>query len=250
MKSNKILCFALLNFFLSIPQLRSQVSPCLCNGKGFNYRAVFIDSLGDTLTNEIINVIPTGKRWFFQPRVQKGVSYYFSTDTSGYQKINPNFQDDRYKNHLKRNGKIKFVNKETTGYACRNTSYFLHPPRHNQYRMMYFAAYPVIDYTMLNDSVEHIVFTINVLGPVDAVHRYEIFPYTGISPLKDSTKTKLWTVNANSDVTGLSEYFESQHYHDSKMEGLYCPEIGFIKMHYTFENGVKIYFDYIENPIE
>jgi hypothetical protein len=224
--------------------------PCLCQSKPFKYKALFIDSIGDTLTNEIIEVVPTGKPWFFQPRVQKGVSYYFSTDTSGYQKINPNFQDDRYKNHLKRNGKIKFVNKETTGYACRNTSYFLHPPRQNQYQMLFYGAYPFMYYSKLSDTIEHYSITMNIPGPVDAVHRYVIFPYVGISPFKDISQLKLWNVNAVTDVTGLSEYFESQHYHDSKMEGLYCPEIGFVKMQHTFENGVKIYFDYIENSLE
>lgn len=241
--------FFVLSIIFSTQFLYSQMEPCLCNGKGFNYRAFFIDSIGDTLTKEIIKIVPTGKRWIFQPRVQMGVNYYYSTDTIGFQKINPLFQDDRYKNRMKRKGKVKFEDKENTGFTCSENSYFLHPPRQNQCKMMYYAAYPVIDYTMLNDSVEHIVYTTNVLGPVEAVHRYEIFPYTGISPLKDSMKTQLWTVNANSDVTGLSEYFESQHYHNSKMEGLYCPEIGFIRMHYTFENGVRIYFDYVEENL-
>lgn len=34
------------------------MEPCLCNGKGFNYRAFFIDSIGDTLTKEIIKIVP------------------------------------------------------------------------------------------------------------------------------------------------------------------------------------------------
>ena len=246
MKTNQLISILVLKFLFSSHFFNAQTAPCLCNGKGFNYRALFIDSIGDTLTNEIIEVKPTGKRWIFQPRVQKGVDYFYSTDTIGYQKITPNFQDDRYKNRMKRNGKVKFIVKENTGFTCSENTFFLHPPRQNQYKMMYYAAYPVIDYTRLNDSMEHIVYTTNVLGSVDAVHCYEIFPYVGISPLKDKSQLKLWSVNAITDVTGLSDYFESQHYHDSKMEGLYCPEIGFVRMHYTFENGVRIYFDYVE----
>lgn len=241
--------FFVLNIIFSTQFLYAQVEPCLCNGKGFNYRALFIDSIGDTLTNEIIKAIPTGKRWIFQPRVQMGVNYYYSTDTIGFQKINPLFQDDCYKNRMKRKGKVKFEDKENTGFTCSENSYFLHPPRQNQYVMIHHAAYPVMFYSKLSDTLEHLDFTINNLGPENFVHRFEIFPYAGISPLKETSQLKLWSVNAITDVTGLSDYFESQHCHDSKMEGLYCPEIGFIKMHYTFENGVKIYFDYVEENL-
>jgi hypothetical protein len=246
MKTIYFLTIAIVHYLFLNQMLFAQHQPCLCNMKGFKYKALFMDSIGDTLTNEIIEIIPTGKRWKFQPRKQKSVNYFYSADTIGFQKINPLFQHDRYKNRMKRKGKEKFEVKGNTGFTCSENSYFLHPPRQNQYIMLYHAAYPFMIYSKLSDTLEHCVLTFNNLGPENFVHRYEIFPYVGISPLKDSSKVQLWTVNANSTVTGLSDYFKNLHYHDSKMEGLYCPEIGFIKMHYTFENGIKIYFDYVE----
>jgi hypothetical protein len=116
--------------------------------------------------------------------------------------------------------------------------------------MMRFAAYPFMIYSKLSDTLEQFEYKINNLDDQVFIHNYEVLPYERTTPLNGNFKDSLWTVNVISTVNGLSDYFESQHYHDSKMEGLYCPEIGFIKMHYTFENGVKIYFDYIENPIE
>ena len=67
-----------------------------------------------------------------------------------------------------------------------------------------------------------------------------------VTPLQDTLinnyKVNAWKVYA---VSGgdFNDYHESLKMFDSTLDAIFTKEYGFIKLHYTFENGIKIQFD-------
>ena len=58
----------------------------------------------------------------------------------------------------------------------------------------------------------------------------------------NNSKVRAWNIWATSGGD-FNDFHESQDFYDSTMVAIVTKEYGFIKMHYTFKNNIKIQFD-------
>ena len=221
--------------------------PYFSIGKEFHYRVLYIDSINDTITDELMVMRPLNKRWSGQPWLQESVKYLFDTDTNEYKNfISPHpGMREIYENYYKKNRTYRIKGSEITGGVNNQEYFFLHPPRINQYFMLRYAAFPVVEYKYLTDSTTQFNFHLGEKMKYDHVYL--------ISPLSDSMKSKfrsnnenLWEMKVESTITGLSDYWKQYPIFNSNSLLIYSRESGFIMLHHNFENGIKIHFDLIE----
>jgi hypothetical protein len=212
-------------------------------GKEYYYRTVYIDSIGDTITNEVLIMKPLNRRWLGQLRIQEAVKYSFCTDTFGYKNfVSPDPSMRKLKNeYFEKKGRNKIKKSENTGAVNNDNYFFLHPPRVNQYFMLRYSAYPYLKYSCLTDSVSSFELKLSEIRKYN--HIYEVKP---LSTDSLNSSEKLWEFNVESKVTNLSDYWKQYHIFDSKSVMIFSKESGFIMMHHTFENGIRINFDLIE----
>lgn len=76
--------------------------------------------------------------------------------------------------------------------------------------------------------------------------------HNSVIPLSDTTientKVKAWNLYVTS--TGdIKERFKAEKIYNSTMDAIFTHEFGFVKVHYLFENGIKIQFD-LEKVVE
>ena len=68
-----------------------------------------------------------------------------------------------------------------------------------------------------------------------------------VTPVKDtvinSEPVKAWSINTTLDVE-FNEAWKDTEIYESTFESIYTIKYGFVKMHYTFKDGVKILFDF------
>ncbi|UII23155.1 hypothetical protein [Fulvivirga ligni] len=126
------------------------------SGRKFLYDAYFINPAGDTLTKEVME-------WYFQEEKsklpqQKNLHFTYYTDTVGIKKfIHPQEKVRKRiaRNMLKAEKKKAWANwtwlqKEiNTGYTETDTSFWIHPPRGNQYIYCELSGMPGIEYNEL-----------------------------------------------------------------------------------------------------
>lgn len=242
-------CTGIIVFFITVScgALYKGFDNHFSSEKEYHFRAVYIDENGDTVTNEIVKLNPLDHGWIAQPRVQEAVKYTYQTDPNDYNKfISPMpFINETNLSNLEKHGHLKIRTSEKTGAYFNGQVYFLHPPRANQYYMLRYAAYPMMKFKCLTDSIASFDFSQRPLGGIKYEHHYIVKPLED-SLVFNTTKTKAWEVQTTSEVTGLSEYWQNLHIHNSTCEAIFSKEYGFIKMHHTYENGIKIQFDLIK----
>ncbi len=119
---------------LRIEKKRDVFEPC----RTITYRAKFYNENGGLISNETIEVVPTGNRWEHQPEKQDEIiiNYYFNPDSVKF--IN-SFQLN--KSILNR----KWQNQKTTGIIENVEKIWTHPFRSNQYNFTQVAPFPQIE---------------------------------------------------------------------------------------------------------
>lgn len=211
--------------------------------KEYHYRALYIDSRGDTITNEILIIKPLGRGWFPQLKLQQAIKYIYNTDTIGYKKYKDpeSYFRKRDSIYYIKKGRIRYPSKqEITGAVYTKSEFYMHPPRTNQYRMLFYAAHPSVPL----DSLKNVKSTYNtgliipLMGTFDVKYK--------IMPLKDTTinkyKVKVWQMKGE-NIGDIKEYNKIEGIYNSSIDAVFCKEYGFVRLHYIFENNVKIYFD-------
>lgn len=212
--------------------------------KEYIYQVLYIDIFGDTITDEFMTLKPLNKRWLGQPRVQESIKYIFHTDTCEYKNfISPNptmcqINENYYQK--KRNYNLK--KSEITGGLNSDSIYYLHPPRTNQYFMLRYAAFPLIYYGKMTDTTQSYTYDLGV--GMGYHHKYVIKPFTTI--INDSIYEDKWEINAESTITGLSDYWQNYPIFNSKTYFLFSKERGFLKIYIEFENGIKVNFNLVK----
>jgi hypothetical protein len=218
--------------------------------RDYIYSALYIDSIGDTITNETLTIRIPDRRWIAQPWKQKSVIYIYDTDTTDYKNyVNPdNYQHERNQRLYQKNGEFPLSEKETTGgLESKRYSYiYMHPPRRNQYDMLFHAPHPYFFYSALDNEIDTAIITNQQL--YGAGYMYQEYIYQGLGKnevLGDTINT--YQVNVSSDLVTEKEYhLKRLDHYSSTLDALFCMEYGFIKMHYAFKSGVRIEFDLVE----
>jgi hypothetical protein len=208
---------------------------------------LYIDSSGDTITNERLILRTLDRRWIGQPWLQRSIKYIYDTDTADYKNyINPDsYQRGRDKKYYRRKDKFRLSEKEITGGYQTKDYFYMHPPRRNQYSMLFYAAHPAFHSRVLEKGTDTIPInnTIYGVGTMNQKYRFQDLGKDEI--LGDSID--VYQVNVNAYLMTEKEKFKKKiDFYASTFDALFCFEYGFIKMHYEFKSGVKIEFDLIE----
>ncbi len=240
-----ILTFSILLFSISV---FSQDLKYFDTKRDYIYDALYIDSIGDTITNEKLILRVLDRKWIAQPGLQKSIRYIYDTDTTDYKNfINPDaYQHERNQRRYKNRGKFPLSEKSTTGGYQNEHYFYMHPPRSNQYSMLFHAAHPRFHSRVLEKGIDTITFTDQQLYGAGYMHQEYIYEILGKEKfLGDSIN--IYKVNVSSELITEKEHFNSKldHY-SSTLDALFSNEYGFIKMHYKFKSGVRIEFDLVE----
>jgi hypothetical protein len=215
-------------------------------GNKFHYSVRYINETGDTIIQEKMVMEITGKRWFFQPRVQDVIIYRFNIDTNHYKKyIDPEkLFRNRDLNFYKRKKKYYIFKSEKTGLRIEDSLIYFHPPRVNQFRMLFYAPHPFFWFPSMEKKHQEFEYIhIKVIGKGTFIHKYTI-DSLGIQPFNNNESVKLWKVHVASKLKPVNEYYrEEGSKFDSELNALFCKEYGFIQLYNHFKNGVKIEFD-------
>lgn len=216
---------------------------CFNGDQEYHFNALYIDSNGDTITNEKMVLRPLGRPWLPQPWLQRAVKYIYHTDTSDYKNyLDPDkWWQVKNQKHYDKKGEYRFSEDETTGAIAKRGIIYMHPPRTNQYRILSYTPHPFVYTKAMADSIFKFSRSLEFIGMGGPM----IQDYT-VKPLGDTTLNnsvvKTWKILATSGGD-FNEYYESKDFYDSTMEAIVTKEYGFIKMHYTFKNNIKIQFD-------
>ncbi len=210
--------------------------------KEYHYKVVYIDKNSDTITKEKVIFKPLEKPWSGQPWRQTAIMYMFITDTAGYKNyIDPvDFFRKKDVKYLKKKGKNRIEPDETTGGFINDIEFYIHPPRTNQYRMLFYARHFRVALKLLRDTTTTFKdgMTIPLFG--NFKHNCTVTPVDELTI--DNIKVKAWKIYSVSDAD-IKERFKARKIYNSTSDAIFTREFGFIKMYYTFENNIKIQFD-------
>jgi hypothetical protein len=235
----KVILFYFLLFITNY--LWSQNADYFSKKKEYHCRAIYIDKHGDTITNEKMVIKPLGHAWVAQPWSQTAVRYVYYTDTADYKDyVDPDDYFHERNKKFEKKGKMRISAKETTGGVYNNNDFYMHPPRTNQYRMLFYAEHPHVYLNKLTDSVTTYMtsLTIPSMGVFNQKNTVTPIP----EMLIDGSKVKGWKIFGIS-IGDIKERDKLEKLYNSTLDAIFTKEYGFIKLHYTFENGIKIQFD-------
>jgi hypothetical protein len=216
--------------------------------KMYHYNTLYIDSEGDTIIKGQLTIQPIDKPWIFQRKLQESVNYIYFNDTAEYYRYKDpelSFFLDQQK-YFQRRRRLKMHVKENTGGYYNESAFYLHPPRSNQFRMLYYAAHPYVRLGRLQDSVTQELTTLKIYGMGTVMNEYRISPLEASSLQSVEREIEVWGIDVISEVEYTNDYFKQLKIFNSTLDAEFCKEFGFIKMHYTFENGIKIQMDFVK----
>ena len=218
--------------------------------RDYIYTAVYIDSIGDTITNEKLIIRIPDKRWIAQPWKQKSLIYIYNTDTIGYKNyIDPSsFFQEKNKEYFNEHGESRLIKKETTGgLESKRYSYlYMHPPRNNQYRMLFYAPHPIFVYSALDNENDTVIYTNQQVPGAGYFKQEYIYASLG-EKIFLSRLINVYQVSVTSNLmTDKKDVSKNIDFFSSTLDALFSMEYGFIKLHYEFKSGVRIEFDLVE----
>ncbi|MDY0280333.1 MAG: hypothetical protein RBR35_07215 [Salinivirgaceae bacterium] len=234
-------------FFLLVNSLCSQEVDYFHQKREYHYKAIYINTKGDTISNEKLIIKPLGKPWVGQPRVQTAVKYIYANDSNAFRRYvdpDPYFRERNLK--FDKKGKMRINQVETTGGVVAEYDFYMHPPRTNQYRMLFYAPHFWISFLHMKDTVSTYISGMIIPMTGRFIHHNAVLPMP--DTIIEGSTVKAWQLIVTS--TGdIKERFKAEKIYNSKMDAIFTKEYGFVKVHYTFENGIKIQFD-LEKVVE
>lgn len=171
-------------------------------------------------TYDTITILATGKMWKQAPKSQKEIIINYDLD-----KI------DRA--HFINLQTIGWVNSDTTGAVENESTCWIHPPRHNQFRILELAPFPRVDFPLkTGNTFSQILFIGDGWGNSSNSKvnwEYEVKNY----------KQESWFISAEAHSSAYPD--DVNH-----LEFIFNEKEGFTSMIYTFSNGIVIEMERIE----
>jgi hypothetical protein len=208
---------------------------------------LYIDANGDSIITGQLIVQPMDRPWIAQRNAQESVNYFYFNDTAEFNK----YVDPRplvYQGHQKyfqKHGTLKMRVKENTGGSLSESIFYIHPPRVNQFSMLFYAAHPSVNYKYLQDKVAYGSSSTKIYGFATVVNQHTISPLGKSSMESVQKDVEVWGIYVVSNLE-YKKNKEQLPIYNSTLDAEFCKEFGFIKMHYTFENGIKIQMDFVK----
>ena len=220
--------------------------------KMYYYNTLYIDAEGDTIIKGEMIIKPLDRPWIGQWKSQESVNYIYTNDTVEYIKYKdpePYFFQKQQK-YLKKHKYLKMKLKEKTGGSLYGSIFYIHPPRINQFRMLFYSAHPSVNYIFLQDTVVLGISTMSIFGVGKVINNHRILPLKQSSIQSVENNVKVWEIIIESKCEFTNKSMKNSQIYNSRLDAEFCKEYGFVKMHYTFENGIKIQFDFVKMTVE
>lgn len=197
-------------------------------GKTYHYKAIYLASNNDTLSNRFVLMKTTGKRWEWQPEKQDLVYYEF-----------PNYKDDSIKlsNH-DINKEFQFWNSQTGEGVIENIEeVWMHPIRINQYKFTEIAPFPEAQLPLEKGKKWSNPTMIDAgWGEWNGLTIENTYKITGQTIFKlNDLKIDCWIIKSVANCQ-LGE---------SKLTTYFNEEYGFVKMAYENYENEKLVFELI-----
>jgi hypothetical protein len=253
MKIKIIFCFIITNLIFSSCFVSSKkintpiIDTYFTQNKLYHYNTYYIDKNRDTIIRAKLIIQPLNKPWIPQRKKQESVNYIHiinQEEFNKYQDPNPKFFKV-YQSKIQKKGRLKIYKIENTGGSLIDSIFYLHPPRANQYRMLYFTGHPNVNYRYLDSNSWIGNTTLKIFGFGNVLSTINISPIIKKNAKLNDSIINYWQINTKNEIKFPNE--NNLNIYNSKCNAVFCKEIGFIEMLYTFENGIKIdfYFDKI-----
>jgi hypothetical protein len=216
-------------------------------GRKYHYSTYCIDSIGDTLHKGKLVIVPNDRPWIAQPNLQESVNYYYTSEDKELKKKNI----DPFIYYSK---KSKDFYKENTGGYLGKDAFYIHPPRSDVFTLLFYSAHPTMLIQAFNppkgkeDLIFNFEYNLRFFGRLYGgilYSKYKVQKTAKSTLLTIPDTMKVWKVTVDSKIkfndttkvkyTGLF---------NSTLDAEYCREYTYIKLHHTFENGVKIHFNF------
>ena len=215
--------------------------------KMYHYNTLYIDINGDTIIKGKMTIKPLDKFWIAQRGLQESVNYIHINDTAEFNKYkDPDL--DFFKHQQKyfyKHGKLKMYNTENTGGYLLDSMFYLHPPRTNQFRMLFYTGHLFVNYRFLSDRSFLFGSKLRLYGIGTITTKQIITPLKKSSLQSIENGIKVWGIKMRSHGQFTNDnYKKDSTMYNSKLDAEFCKEYGFIKMNYTFDNGIKIQFNF------
>ena len=210
--------------------------------QSYVFSSVYVSERNDTIKGAVV-FTPKKSPWIFQPWKQKTMIYEYFTHIEDLKKyIVPNkIQQEIRDDYFQKNGQVKFLKIEKTGGYSNKDFFYIHPPRINQFTMLFYAPHFFVAKKFITDSTE--IFSanfINIIGLGRPEHIYTVSPINEKRAVNNED-VSVWNIQCNSTFKNLDNTEKAKIY-NSKLTFLYSEEYGPIEAKYEFENGVQIMF--------
>lgn len=193
----------------------------------YQYKALFIDINGDTLTNEKVVLQSTGQAWDVQ-KTQILANYTYFPDSIAYFFRDPRFKETQY---------IHINSESRSGVVETDSSVWIHPFRDNQYLYTEVAPFPNVKKNKLIVGSEWsggITFIMTGWGKFRGRLKSTYHVSNMIEKEFDNQRlSECWVI----DATGIHNKLGT-----STLNIVYHKKYGFLEMNYVFYNGAKIQF--------
>jgi len=229
----------------------SQIEDYFNNGKKYTYNTVYINSVGDTIIKGTVVICPTDKKWFFQPGLQKKIVLHYKSDTaSNNNYIDPiPFFAKKDKKRIAKKGSIGFKKSNITGGFVNDTLFYMHPPRINQYRMLFYAPHPEFELESFNKTRHVFTKKLTLIG--FGVYHHEYICTKSLTIKLFNSTIETWDMSVDSNIEYKNKKIEENEllYNDcynSNLKAKFCREYGFINLDYKFDNNIEIKFELVK----
>jgi hypothetical protein len=203
-------------------------------GRTYEYRAIFINPAGDTLTRGGVTLEALGTPWAAQPKTQTAIRrhyHYTAQDSITFL----TYPDPRTKRPDKPKGYI-WARTDVTGIIENKQQVWIHPFRDNQYVHTEIAPFPkvLLDSLQLGGHWRNRLLIImghgKFKGTTNSTYQVagqEIRQYGALS------LPGCWLIKSVATHDKLGDSYLDFYFH---------PEYGFTEMHYRFFDGTRISF--------
>jgi len=181
-------------------------------GRTFSYAIEY--SSGDIFVKDTIGMEITGKGWKAAPETSREMIIHYSfahLDTGIFRRM-PD---------------IGWVNTDTTGAVENDKTCWIHPPRHNQYRILELAPFPLIDFPLEEGrQYKKILFISDGWGDLSNTKVY--WNYTIHTCVEG-----VWQISATAEPTATPGVI-------NVIDFTFSGTQGFLTLDYEFHDGTRI----------
>ncbi len=201
-------------------------------GVTYRYHAVYTDQDGKVLTDNYVEIIPTGERWEMQPELQDVASLNFSFTREEMSFCVNNAVNKTY------DMAGRWTDSTMEGVIENDREVWMHPIRHNQYIFTEVAPFPEVKLPLeVGKTWKGGIGGLGGWGDwdgMDIMSSYEVIKHE--DTVLPFGKLKCWVIEASSSFD-LGE---------STLTLLFNEDYGFVKMDYTNYVGQRLVFEMVQ----